>query len=530
MRLSLGISTGDRILSLAADALGFDTEIDSSHLDVCRAFAFSSDTAEEFSSWYLRSECFSKFRSGGVDLKRSTLTQQKFLDAEYACELANARLVDTWSRASLNQSVWRRARSLVADVLGQFPWDSFPRYCGFGPGASVGLPSRKAFHQNKWELSTHITEGALPYFSAFDRWAGLDGLSRNLTVVPGNKVTTVPKSYKIDRTIAIEPDWNMFFQKGVGGLIRRRLQRVGLLHPDAQEKNRALARLGSWTGSLATLDMSAASDSVSLALCEALLPESWFRVILDLRSPAGQYEGQEEWITYSKVSSMGNGFTFELETLLFWALSLAACGKANHDRVSVYGDDIVVPTHHASLVISVLNEAGFSINVDKTFVDGPFRESCGGHYWRGRDVTPFYIRGPMDSVNDLIVTGNHIVRWCANQGHTFIGPWWKCYRAIRHNVPRPLWGPYGHDGVLWANWDQCRPFWHRDFQSYRQRVIRRETKDVDFGERHGGLLHALWTSTADHEASWGLLPRERWGTSKTYVDRDQWQMLPVRIA
>ena len=66
---------------------------------------------------------------------------------------------------------------------------------------------------------------------------------------------TVPKSYKTNRVIAIEPSWSMFFQKGVGRMIRKRLERFGQLHPDAQERAKNFARVGSDTGLLATLDL-----------------------------------------------------------------------------------------------------------------------------------------------------------------------------------------------------------------------------------------------------------------------------------
>ena len=74
------------------------------------------------------------------------------------------------------------------------------------------------------------------------------------------------------------------------------------------------------------------------------------------------------------VSPMGNGFTFELETLLFYALTMAVCGKGNFVRVSVYGDDIICPTEHAQAVTSILVEAGFQLNLGKSFSSGPFQK------------------------------------------------------------------------------------------------------------------------------------------------------------
>lgn len=529
--LSLSVRNGDRLSLALATALDVEGggAVDPSILGACRAFAFDSASAEEFGEWYLRAECFSKYLSPGDDEARRSLALRKFWDAEARCQSINERLVDPWSRASLHQRTWLRARAIVGEVLGRFDLNELPQSCAFGPGATTQWKSRDAYHQHKWEFSSHITEEALPYAIAFQKWAGLDFFSPQFIVVSGNKVTTVPKRYDTDRTIAIEPDWNMFLQKGVGRMIRRRLRRYGLLHPDAQEKNRALAKLGSWTNSLATLDISSASDMVSLGLVDALLPDDWKGVVYALRSKRGVCPDGSE-VVYGKVSSMGNGFTFELETLLFYALALAVSGKGDRWRVSVYGDDIIVPSSAANQLECILAEAGFQTNVDKSFIDGPFRESCGGHYWQGSDVTPFYLRQSPRHQGDVIVLGNHLTEWASrfpNSATTrnFATP----FRMARGLVNRSLRGPYGLDGVLWDEWDRCVPHWNADFQSYRQWRVAEITARREFST-NGGLLHALWVGTEDNEASWGHVPRKRLRLQKVYVDRESWLRLPVRLA
>lgn len=87
-------------------------------------------------------------------------------------------------------------------------------------------------------------------------------------------------------------------------------------------------------------------------------------------------------------SSMGNGATFSLETLLFWAL-----GKSVGSReIQVYGDDVVIESHLVEDYKRLTAFVGFRFNDSKTFTSGPFRESCGGNYFRGVDITPVYIR------------------------------------------------------------------------------------------------------------------------------------------
>lgn len=530
--LDLSVSNGERLSSSLASSLDLvdESAISSHSLDVCREFAFSSTSPEEFASWYLRAESFSKFLDDGDPVPRANAAIEKFRIAEQECHAINERLVDPWSRASLHQASWRRARALVHSILGRFPWEAYPWMCSFGPGASTEWRSRAGFHQTKWEKSTHITEGALPHLDAFMKWSDVPGLCREAWIVPGNKVFTVPKRYDTDRTCAAEPTWNMFFQKGVGGLIRQRLQRYGLLHADAQETNRALARLGSWTNSLATLDVKSASDLISLSLVEALVPDDWLKVLYDLRSHTGLLPNGET-VTYGKISSMGNGYTFELETLLFYALACAVCGKGDRDNIKVYGDDIICPSYAAPAVIGILMEAGFQTNTSKSFIDGPFRESCGGHYWLGRDVTPFYLRQRPRHMNDVIVLANHCTDWVArcDPDPELKRKLASVFGQARALVPKILRGPYGLSGVLWDEWDRCCPTWRRSFQSYRQKRLTAVTTKVDFNT-FGGYLHALWVGTEENEASWGLRPRERYGLVTSYVDRDMWKPLPVRLA
>jgi hypothetical protein len=91
---------------------------------------------------------------------------------------------------------------------------------------------------------------------------------------------------------------------------------------------------------------------------------------------------------YAKFSSMGNGATFCIETLLF----AAACYAVGSKEFSVYGDDVIIETELFEAYKALTGFLGFTINEEKSFTSGPFRESCGGDYYDGIDVTPVYIR------------------------------------------------------------------------------------------------------------------------------------------
>ena len=204
------------------------------------------------------------------------------------------------------------------------------------------------------------------------------GIFSSLSEVKGNVLFTVPKKTDIDRCACKEPDINMFLQKGVGNHIRSRLRKHAINLND-QSRNRRLAQEGSVAlGQLATIDLSSASDSISIEVVRLLLPNEWFEYLNDIRSHFTEIDGENHRL--EMFSSMGNGFTFELESLIFFVLCRAVQYFTGTPGVlSVYGDDIVLPSEIFYDAEFVLRKFGFSVNSDKSFHTGPFRESCGGH-------------------------------------------------------------------------------------------------------------------------------------------------------
>jgi len=283
-----------------------------------------------------------------------------------------------------------------------------------------------------------------------------------LKVVKGNRITTVPKNAKTDRVIAIEPQMNLWIQKGIGGLIRKRLRRVGI-DLDTQENNQKLALEGSKTDKLATVDLSSASDTISLRLVAELLPDDWFSAIEHARSPVGVLPDGTE-VSYQKVSSMGNGFTFELETLIFWGLCEAVLELHDEEerRLLVYGDDIVISGNVYEPLCKLLSFCGFTVNPKKSFASGPFRESCGKHYFNGCDVTPFYIREDVVSTDRLLLVLNNIRRH-ASRGLPWglDGRFKPTYEKFKGLLPEYFRRPRISDGYgdssLFGDFDEVRP-------------------------------------------------------------------------
>jgi hypothetical protein len=177
-----------------------------------------------------------------------------------------------------------------------------------------------------------------------------------------NKITCVPKNAKTDRTIAIEPTLNGFLQTGVDRFYKKRLRRIGV-DLSSQALNKALARIGSLYGCYSTIDLSSASDSMSVQLIKELLPADWFSFLDAIRSPSYSLDNKTP-VRYEKFCIMGNGFCFPLETLIFRAAVeyvMSVCSIHPNRTCAVYGDDIIVPYECALLLIEVLRDLGFSL-------------------------------------------------------------------------------------------------------------------------------------------------------------------------
>jgi hypothetical protein len=190
-------------------------------------------------------------------------------------------------------------------------------------------------------------------------------------------------------------------------MMRQRLKMWGL-DLSSQERNRYLAQIGSIKGSFATIDLSNASDTICCELVRFLLPVSWLHALELTRTTSIEYEGS--FRNLHRFSSMGNGFTFELETLIFLALSYVSMGKSSRKNIAVYGDDIIVPTSDYESVCVMLTAVGFVVNKEKSFASGPFRESCGADWFLGKPVRPFYIKEVPTNVASLISMANGLKR------------------------------------------------------------------------------------------------------------------------
>lgn len=296
-----------------------------------------------------------------------------------------------------------------------------------GPGAVVeGLGTSyytKYFGSQLSTTSEYLYEEYRRYCDWIPSLSEAEAVRRKeigpVSVVKGSRCCFVPKTSATSRMICIEPSLNMFYQLGLAALLEDRLKDYFRIDLRTQpRKNQLLARQGSVDGTLCTIDLSSASDSISLSLCEFLFPKWFFELLLVLRSHTTEIDGQR--VPLYMISTMGNGFTFPLQTIIFSAL-LRAVSKFHEDIAcctgtwACFGDDLICDSYCYHTVKRILGILGFSLNAAKSFFEGQFRESCGADWLDGQPVRPVYIR-KLDLPFDILVAINQLNAWTACTG------------------------------------------------------------------------------------------------------------------
>jgi len=287
-----------------------------------------------------------------------------------------------------------------------------------GPGSTAsGLKGNAKFSNRRW---THRLENVFPFIeNGFASWSQWQDLPQVRWLGPREeepvKVISVPKTLKTPRIIAMEPVYMQYVQQGILEQIEKGYEdcivpNSFVNHVDTQHVNQELARQGSIDGSLATLDLSEASDRVSNQLVrEMLSPHRWlFEAVDACRSRTAELP-QFGKVKLAKFASMGSALTFPFEAMVFCTLIFMGIEKdvghrlsrkeilSYRGKVRVYGDDIIIPVEHVPTVIDLLESNGLKVNRRKSFWNGKFRESCGKEYYSGTDVSIVRCRSMLPS-------------------------------------------------------------------------------------------------------------------------------------
>jgi hypothetical protein len=311
------------------------------------------------------------------------------------------------------------------------------------------------------------------------RWGPETGISSRIS-----RLAFVPKSVKTSRSICQEPNTLMFFQQGVLDTMVRLLESSILRHSvklHDQTFNQRLSQFGSKTGLIDTIDLSAASDSLSYDLVKAVFPPSWQIVMRATRSSQVQLP-DGSLFSIKKFAPMGSALCFPTQCIVYWAVGVyAACLDTyansgsidtfsewlddhtiravmrsfhsspsplwrSYQPLGIYGDDICVDSVLTPLVISTLTSLGFVVNAEKSFTGNQlFRESCGKFYLKGHDVSPLYftVKGVRNRTNPEHISSHvHLLNECYKRSYR------NTYRFLRHSIltwnSRNTWNPIPH--------------------------------------------------------------------------------------
>lgn len=351
-----------------------------------------------------------------------------------------------------------------------------------GPGVSVGSRGEdfytKMFSSPLTYTSEVLRQVYLAWIDEEPTWLSAESTRvdtfGNPLKVHGSNLKFVPKDVRESRSIAVEPSLNMYFQLGLGAILTSRLRTFfGVDLRTQQLWNREAARVGSehsgvcsgqessWAPGFATIDLKSASDSMGLRLLEWALPRDFFNLLKNLRCERATLTDGSS-LELNMVSTMGNGFTFPLQTMLFSCVVVAAIkshgltpmrpflqiGPSSAETVrvgfrsdlghfrldspmpgllgsvpqgkpeewGVFGDDIICHPKVAYRVLRLLELLGFEVNATKSFVQGHFRESCGSDYFRGQDIRAFYVKERLASRTSLYKALNGFLEWSTRSG------------------------------------------------------------------------------------------------------------------
>lgn len=291
------------------------------------------------------------------------------------------------------------------------------------------------------------------------------------------------------RSVCLEPPECQWGQQSVRISLERAIREsvaYRFIRLQDQAHNAEAAKAGSALGHLDTIDLSSASDSLGVQLVRKYFPRKVRKFLLATRSKGVELP-DGTCVSVSKFAPMGSATCFPVQSLFYLAVALLCYyrwytgGEAfsesrfrdmlriiNDDpwncvdglgALRVYGDDIVCDTRITIRIVDMLTKLGFIINSSKSFVSAQwFRESCGGYYFHGADVTPFSLKLPIvgnyldPKIADGLLTASnrlHEVGYGNTRAYLLkVLHMWKLDGS--DTVPHPLrYGSGGLDGDRW---------------------------------------------------------------------------------
>jgi len=382
-----------------------------------------------------------------------------------------------------------------------------------GPGAVVGQI------QKHMRYAPHVYYKQLANIFPYEDWffshpwdvneqsrKYIDLLSQQVTE-PYSEYLLVPKTYRKWRGICKETNEAQFLQQAVRRLLKKHIQsKLGDYLPLEDQNVHAMRALSaSMTRDDATIDESEASDRILRDLVSYISQDSDLHDVLmalstrTIKSPSWARKTHKKFLRTLKFAPMGSAICFPVMSLTHLFLIKAIIRKKMIDipctarealceRVSVYGDDIVLPSLAVPYVYEWLPKFGMKINRKKSFVNSHFRESCGCHAYKGIDITPLYFKH-----TNVVPTGNNLLpkqlvsllaveNQCYARGFLRTGAFLRGAIQAKWNFHLPYVGEFSpvvgfkrppnspQLTVFRNNKRRWRSIWNRGLQSYSFRL------------------------------------------------------------
>jgi hypothetical protein len=318
-------------------------------------------------------------------------------------------------RIQTDHPVLIRARWLLGRVLKGLDLSDIEP--GHGPGiVADGWDRFERWDFTSWPARAEHCYPFGVYGAHTFEMASRNGIGIPLIKRMTTKCCLVPKDFKGPRLISAEGTVNQYLQQGQMKSLMRYIDNHPILKRSIQLRDQTLNQRKAATAvdhDLVTLDLSNASDSVSTSLVWFLLSKVP-RLRRQLMSTRSEYMRHDDtFIRLVAFSPMGSAVCFPVETLVFWAISMASlmlvrpryertprlrstehefgmCSSTLSELASeicVFGDDIIAPRDCLSTLMTTLTSVGCQVNASKTCYETPFRESCGSEWFKNTDVT-----------------------------------------------------------------------------------------------------------------------------------------------
>jgi hypothetical protein len=173
-------------------------------------------------------------------------------------------------------------------------------------------------------LRVHLTENFNPAFIVHGERGWKEADKDAFPQLP-SLLRFVAKNMKTARTICMEPATLMYFQQGVKEQLVKSIESGPLgrfIRLKDQSFNADLSDFGSRTSEVDTIDLSSASDLLSLDLVKRIFPDDWLSGMLATRSPVVRTSHGIK--TIRKFAPMGSALCFPTQCIVFTAICIYA--------------------------------------------------------------------------------------------------------------------------------------------------------------------------------------------------------------